>query len=143
MKDCYGWCKKLLEVDLSAGSTRITTPPTTLLHGYLGGRGLGARLVYDNGVVDPLSPENILVFAAGPLTGTPAPASGRASVSTKSPATGTIFDANAGGKFGYLLKRAGFDAIVLRGGAEKPVIINIKDENVDIILREDLWGLNA
>ncbi len=142
-EDCYGWCARILEINLSKDSIKTITPNSGLLHDYLGGRGLGARFVYDNGVVDALSEDNILVFAAGPLTGTPTPASGRASVTTKSPATGTIFDANAGGKFGNTMKRAGFDAIVVRGMAETPVVIVIEDEEVCIKERVDLWGINV
>jgi len=142
-EDRYGWCGRILEINLSAGSITTITPQSNLLHEYLGGRGLGARFVYDNGVVDALSEDNILVFAAGPLTGTPTPASGRASVTTKSPATGTIFDANAGGKFGYVLKKAGFDAIVVRGIAEMPVIIEVENDEVDIKDGRNLWGINV
>ncbi|HEC57719.1 MAG TPA: aldehyde ferredoxin oxidoreductase [Candidatus Syntrophoarchaeum butanivorans] len=138
----FGWCRKILEVDLSDESIKEISPPYELLRCYLGGRGLGVRLVYDNGRVTPLSPDNLLVFAAGPLTGTPTPASGRASVVTRSPATGTIFDANAGGKFGYELKRAGFDAIVLKGRADRPVILEIEDDEVEIRNGDDLWGCN-
>ena len=107
-----GWNNRILRIDLFKNRIDDYVPEVALLKNYLGGRGLGAKIVYDNGQVDALSPDNILVFAAGPLTGTTTPASGRVSLSTKSPLTGTIFDSNCGGSFGpelslrilYLLK---------------------------------------
>ena len=116
----YGWTGKMLRVDLSTRSTKIEDIDEEILHLYLGGRGLGAYLVYTEVPPDttPLDPENILAFCAGAMTGIRVPTGGRASMSTLSPLTGTIFDANSGSQFGVRLKWAGYDALVITGRAE-------------------------
>ncbi|MCK4397813.1 MAG: hypothetical protein KAV25_02345, partial [Methanophagales archaeon] len=141
----YGWKKKILRIDLSKSERRIDSfvPEQSLLNDYLGGRGLGAKILYDAGRVEPLSPANLLVFAAGPLTGTSTPSSGRVSLSTKSPLTGTIFDSNCGGSFGPELKKAGYDAIIIAGKSPDPVFIEIEDDRVELKSAEMLWGENV
>ncbi|MBN1763179.1 MAG: aldehyde ferredoxin oxidoreductase family protein [Methanomicrobia archaeon] len=143
MTTAHGWKKRILQIDLSKGKVNSFTPDRSLLQEYIGGRGLGAKIVYDAGRVDALSPANLLVFAAGPLTGTTTPASGRVSLSTKSPLTGTIFDSNCGGSFGPELKKAGYDAIVITDKSPEPVVLAIEDEHVDIKPAGALWGKNA
>ena len=143
MKAVYGWRNKILRIDLSKGEVDRFAPDASLLRGYIGGRGLGAKIVYDTGRVDALSPANLLVFAAGPLTGTTTPASGRVSLSTKSPLTGTIFDSNCGGSFGPELKKAGYDALIIAGKSPELVFIEIEDDKVDIRPAEKLWGKNV
>ncbi len=138
-----GWKNKILRIDLSESQIDSFVPDASLLKNYLGGRGLGAKMVYDNGQVDALAPANLLVFAAGPLTGTTTPASGRVSLSTKSPLTGTIFDSNCGGSFGPELKKAGYDAIIITGKSPEPVFIEIEDERVELKSAVTLWGKNA
>ena len=93
----------------------------------LGGKGLGAWLLYTEqpAGVDPLSPENLMIFHTGPLTGTTAPTAGRFGLTTKSPATGTYFDAYCGGYWGNMLKYAGYDALVITGAAKNPVMLVI------------------
>ncbi len=92
-----GWAGRILYVDLSTGQTRIESLDPHVARDYLGGRGLGTRIVYDQvpPKADPLGEDNILAFCAGPLTGVPVPMAGRFSLSTKSPLTGTIFDSNS------------------------------------------------
>ncbi|MBN1455747.1 MAG: aldehyde ferredoxin oxidoreductase family protein [Methanomicrobia archaeon] len=143
MNPGYGWLGRILRIDLSTGGSDCVTPDETLLRDYIGGRGLGVKLVYDAGRVDALSPANPLIFATGPLTGTKAPASGRVSLSTKSPLTGTIFDSNCGGSFGPELKRAGYDAVVITGRSPDPVILGIEDDQVELRPAEKLWGKNV
>jgi aldehyde:ferredoxin oxidoreductase len=143
MKAAYGWKKKILRIDLSERHIDSFMPEASMLQKYIGGRGLGAKIVYDAGRVDALSPGNVLVFAAGPLTGTTTPASGRVSLSTKSPLTGTIFDSNCGGSFGPELKKAGYDAIIITGKSPEPVFIEIEDERVEIKSALALWGKNV
>ncbi|RZN43910.1 MAG: aldehyde ferredoxin oxidoreductase [Methanophagales archaeon ANME-1-THS] len=143
MKTVYGWKKKILRIDLSRSQIDTVVPDESILRQYLGGRGLGAKIVYDAGHVDALAPSNLLVFAAGPLTGTTTPASGRVSVSTKSPLTGTIFDSNCGGTFGPELKKAGYDAISITGKSPEPVFIEVEDERVELKSASALWGKNA
>lgn len=140
----YGWTGKIVTVDLTHG--KITEKPSNLdiLHSFIGGRGLGTKLYCDSAPpnIDPLNPENPLVFATGPLTGTTAPMSGRHSMVTKSPLTGTIFSSSAGGHFGKELKFAGIDALVITGRAKEPVYISIKDNDIEILLAENVWGKN-
>jgi aldehyde:ferredoxin oxidoreductase len=137
-----GWMGNVLDVNLSTGEV-ITKPlDMDLARQYLGGRGLGARILWDEvgPEVDPLSPANVLIFAGGPLTGTGYQTSNRFSVSTKSPLTGTVLDANSGGFWGMQFKRTGFDALIVRGKAEKPVYIEIKPGTVEIKDAAALWG---
>lgn len=138
----HGWIGQLLHVDLTTRETRVEPLDDQLATQYLGGRGLGARYLWDHSlaVSDPLSPENPLVFATGPLTGTPAPASGRFSVSTLSPLTGTIFDANSGGRWGVELKAAGFDVLVVEGASREPLVLRIADGEATLEDAGDLWG---
>ncbi len=143
MNAVYGWRNKILRIDLSKGKVDSFAPEASLLKGYIGGRGLGAKLVYDAGRVDAFAPANLLVFAAGPLTGTTTPASGRVSLSTKSPLTGTIFDSNCGGSFGPELKKAGYDAIFIDGKSPEPVFIEIEDDRVELKSAGVLWGKNV
>ena len=143
MNTSYGWKKRILRIDLSATQIDTFVPDSSLLKQYIGGRGLGAKIVYDAGRVDALAPSNLLVFAAGPLTGTTTPASGRVSASTKSPLTGTIFDSNCGGTFGPELKKAGYDAIIITGKSPEPVFIEIEDDRVELKSAEALWGKNV
>jgi aldehyde:ferredoxin oxidoreductase len=139
----YGWKNRILKINLSEYRIDSFVPDDSLLKNYLGGRGLGAKILYNAGRVDALSPANLLVFAAGPLTGTTTPASGRVSLSTKSPLTGTIFDSNCGGSFGPELKKAGYDAIIIAGKSPEPVFIEIEDDRVEIKSAGALWGKNV
>jgi aldehyde:ferredoxin oxidoreductase len=137
-----GWMGNVLDVNLTTGEV-ITKPlDMELARQYLGGRGLGARMLWDEvgPEVDALSPANVLIFAGGPLTGTGYQTSNRFSVSTKSPLTGTVLDANSGGFWGMQFKRTGFDAMIVRGKAEKPVYIEIKPGTVEIKDASALWG---
>ncbi len=140
-----GWTGNILNIDLT--TERIETIPLDmeLARQFLGGRGLGARLLWDlvGPQVDPLSPENVLIFATGPLTASGAQTSNRFSVSTKSPLTGTVLDANSGGWWGMQFKRTGYDVLIVRGRAAKPVFIEITPAGVTIQPAGDLWGLGV
>jgi aldehyde:ferredoxin oxidoreductase len=140
-----GWAGKILDINLSSGKVDITPTQPEIAHLFLGGRGLGGRLLWDlvGPEVDPLSKDNVLIFATGPLTGTGYQTSNRFSVSTKSPLTGTILDANSGGYWGMQFKKAGFDALIVRGAAENPVWIEIKQDQVSIHDASNLWGLRV
>jgi aldehyde:ferredoxin oxidoreductase len=139
----HGWIGKLLRVDLNTSNVTIEDIDEEVLHLYLGGRGLGAYLVFTevSPNIDPLGPENILAFCTGAMTGVPVPTGGRSSLSTLSPLTGTIFDTNAGSTFGVRLKWAGFDALVISGKAETPVWLHVTSEGAAIQPADDLWGL--
>src|SRR5512140_2034063 len=140
-----GWNGKILDIDLGNLSYKTYPLDMEMAHQFIGGRGLGARLLWDlvGPEVDPLAPENVLIFTNGPLTGTAYQTSNRFSVSTKSPLTGTILDANSGGFWGMQFKRTGYAVLVVRGKAEKPVYIEIKEDRADIHDAADIWGLRV
>ncbi len=136
-----GYRNRVARVDLTKG--KITYEPLNQddLRKYVGGRGLGAKYVFDNGVaVEPLSPKNILVFMTGPLSGTDVNLSGRIAVCTKSPLTGTITDSHHGGWSGSRLKWAGLDGIIFSGKAEKPSYALVSEGNVKLYSAASLWG---
>lgn len=140
-----GWAGRILHVDLSTGQTHIESLDPALARAYLGGRGLGARIVFDRvpPSADPLGEENILAFCAGPLTGVQVPMAGRFSLSTKSPLTGTIFDSNSGGQWGVRLKWAQWDALVVSGRAASPVWIELDENGATLHDAAALWGLDV
>jgi len=135
MESHGGWNFKILDVDLSDRRIKEKKLDLETARKFLGGRGLGVKILCDasqkHGVFEAFSDENPLVFAVGPLTGL-APMSGRHVVVSKSPLTGTIFDSSAGGFFGVELKFAGYDAVVVRGRAERLVYLEIEDEHCEI-----------
>jgi aldehyde:ferredoxin oxidoreductase len=112
---------------------------------FLGGKGLGAHILYQNlkPHTDPLSEDNILIFATSPLTGTIAPTANRFCVVTKSPLTGTFLDSHCGGSFGVGLKEAGFDALVIEGAAEELSLLVIEDDEVDLRGAQWLRGMTT
>ncbi len=136
---------KILKVNLSEKKVETETIPEDVLRKFIGGRGLGSYYLFKlmNPEADALSPENVLIFATGPLTGTPAPTGGRYMVICKSPLTGLIACSNSGGNFGAELKSAGYDMIVITGKADSPVYIAIKDDLVEIKPASHLWGLDT
>jgi len=137
-----GWHGKLLRVDLSTRSWSAEDLNMDWAHQYLGQRGLATRYLFAeiDARVDALSPENKLIFATGPLTGTPAPTGARYSVVTKSPLTQAIACSNAGGFFGAELKNAGWDMIILEGQASGPVYLMIEDDKISLHDADELWG---
>lgn len=136
------YCNRILRVDLTTSQIAVTPLPADVMPLFLGGKGLGAYLLYTEqpAGVDPLSPGNHLIFHTGPLTGTTAPTAGRFGVTTRSPATGTYFDAYCGGYWGQTFKYAGYDALVVTGAADQPVMLVIDDDQVEIRPADDLWG---
>ena len=129
-------------VDLTHNTVEVKETDPSLLARFLGGRGLGAKLVYDlvPPGADPLGPENVIVFTGGLFSGTPWPAASRYHVTFKSPTTGGMGYANAGGGFGPELAMCGFDAVVVRGQASQPVYLEITDGAVAIRPADHLWG---
>ena len=116
-----------LRLDLSRRTCSEEALSADVARAYLGGRGLGAYLALRERLfeVEPLAPENLLIFAPGPLTGTGAPASGRYSVTSRSPLTGTVFDGNSGGNFGNALRRLGWDYLIVTGALDEPGYVTI------------------
>jgi len=138
----YGYHGKILRINLKERSIKKEDLDLNLAKKYLGGRGLGNKILMDEvgATVDALSPENKLIIATGPLSGTPTPTGGRYMVITKSPLTGTIACSNSGGRWGAELKFAGYDLIIVEDQADSPVYISIKDDNVEIKDASHLWG---
>jgi aldehyde:ferredoxin oxidoreductase len=137
-----GYVGKLLFVDLTKGTLQEKPLSEELARNFIGGYGIGARLLYDmmKPGVDPLGPQNILGFISGPLNGTGAFFGGRYTVVCKSPVTGGWNDANSGGFFGPELKRAGFDGIFISGASDKPVYLFVKDGKAEIRDAKRFWG---
>jgi aldehyde:ferredoxin oxidoreductase len=137
-----GYVGKLLFVDLTKGTLETKALSEELARNFIGGYGIGARLLYDRMKpgVDPLGPDNILGLVSGPLNGTGAFFGGRYTVVCKSPVTGGWNDANSGGFFGPELKRAGFDGVFVSGASPKPVYLFIKDGKAEIRDARHLWG---
>ncbi|HEY95099.1 MAG TPA: aldehyde ferredoxin oxidoreductase family protein [Dehalococcoidia bacterium] len=137
-----GYMGKILFVNLSTGELQEETPDDSLYRNFLGGYGIGARIMYDRMKpgVDPLGPDNMLGFATGPLTGSPAIVGTRYQVMAKSPITGGWGDANSGGDFGPYLKFAGYDAVFFTGISDKPVYLFIDNGKAELLDASDLWG---
>jgi aldehyde:ferredoxin oxidoreductase len=137
-----GFHGRVLVADLSRGELRdVPLDPATAL-AYLGGRGLGTRLLYDtiDPACDPLGPDNAFVIAASPLIGSSAPTAGRGHMVFKSPLTGVIGTSNSGGTWGHAFKSAGYDALIVTGAAAAPVMLDIAPDRVELLPADRLWG---
>lgn len=137
-----GWHGKILRVDLTNQKTSVEDVDPQVARDFLGGRGWAIRYLYNevDPMVDPLAPENKLIFATGPLTATTAPTGNRYMVVTKSPLTGALAHSNSGGDFPTWMKRTGFDMFIFEGKAEKPVYLWVNEDEVEIRSAEHLWG---
>ena len=140
-----GYMGKIAFVDLTQGAVRTEELSDEVARGFIGGYGIGARVLFERipRGADPLGPENVLGFAAGPLTGTRAPTGGRYMACCKSPLTGGWGDANSGGYFGSELKAAGFDAIFVSGAAAAPCYLRVADGRIEIRDAARFWGLDT
>lgn len=139
----HGWTGTILRIDLTSGKSWKERLSPDFLYAYLGGRGLGIRLMRDHISLDPLAPQMPLVFAAGPLCGTSAPAMDRLSIVSRSPLTGTVFDWPAGGGFAQKLKGAGFDALFITGRSNEPAVVAVTPTGAEILPATGLWGKDA
>jgi len=137
-----GYTGKILFVDLTAGTIREESPPESIYRDFIGGTGLGVRILYERmkPKADPLGPENILGFVTGPLTATPTPGSGRFMVVAKSPLTGAWAEANSGGFWGPELKWAGYDGVFVSGASPKPVYLLLSGGKAELRDASHLWG---
>lgn len=133
---------KILRVDLTLEKVWTEDLNDQWAKKYIGGKGLGLRYLFDvsGPEVNPLSPENALIFMTGPLAGTAAPGSSRVCITTKSPATGTFLDSHMGGTIGAEIKYAGYDGIIITGKASAPVYLRINDDAVTIKNAQSIWG---
>ncbi|MDT3697923.1 MAG: aldehyde ferredoxin oxidoreductase family protein [Thermincola sp.] len=141
----FGWTGKVLRINLTTGQINIEHPALDRYQQYIGGRGLGCAMLWEEvpAQVEPLSPENKLIFLTGPFTGTKVPTSGRFTVTAKSPLTGTVFDSNSGGIWGARLKKAGYDGLIVEGKSDKPVYLKITENGAWIKDAAGVWGLNV
>jgi aldehyde:ferredoxin oxidoreductase len=133
---------RVLRVDLTAGVVRQEPLDVAFARTYIGGRGFTSRMQYDliPPAIDPLGPENVLIIAPGALTGTSAPSAARCVVAARSPLTGIFGDANTGGFFGAILKRAGYSLVLIHGQSPQPVYLRIDDDQVKLCDARHLWG---
>jgi aldehyde:ferredoxin oxidoreductase len=141
----HGWHGRILRVNLTTGTIREETFSEQEAHKYFGGRGLAIKVLLDgmDPTADPLSPENLLVMATGPLTSTPAPTGNRYMVVSKSPLTGALSNSNSGGVFPTMMKRSGYDLFVFEGAAGKPVYLYVDERKAELRDATHLWGLDT
>jgi aldehyde:ferredoxin oxidoreductase len=138
----HGWCGKILRVDLSRGTITAEKLDPRVARDFIGGRGFGIYYLRKevDPQCDPLGPQNKIIMAAGPLTGTAAPTGARYVVTTKSPLTGAITCANSGGNFPAELKQSGHDGLIIEGVSAKPVYLWIDGDRAELRPAEHLWG---
>jgi aldehyde:ferredoxin oxidoreductase len=140
-----GYGGRIAYIDLTEGNISTQRLDEGTARKYLGGKGLGAYLLYNNvsPSTEPYAPENSLIFITGPLAGTTFPAAARSGVITKSPMTGTFLDSYAGGYLGPYMKYAGYDALVITGKATNPVYLIIDEGKISINQAQHLWGFSS
>jgi len=141
----YGYNGRLVLVDLSGRSFKVLGLDEGLARLYIGGKGLANKILYDYGIwnYDPLSPENLLVFASGPLGGTRIPMASRAWAAFRSPLTGILGGSNLGGSLAAIMKYAGVDALIVRGASKEPVYLVVEGGSVEFRSASHLWGLDS
>ncbi|MFC1936242.1 aldehyde ferredoxin oxidoreductase family protein [Chloroflexota bacterium] len=141
----HGWHGKILRINLTKNSHTIEEIDPKTAKDFIGGRGWAIKYLYDeiDPKVDPLAPENKLIFATGPLTSTPAPTGNRYMVVTKSPLTGALSNSNSGGVYPTEMKRTGFDLFIFEGKAPQPVYLWVNENHIEIRSADHLWGKNV
>ena len=141
----YAFMGTILRVNLTEGEISAETIREDWAREFVGGAGLATKYLYEemSKGIDPLGPENVLIFMAGPLTGTASASASRYSVVAKSPLTGIWGHANSGGSFGPALKRSGYDGIIFEGAALEPVYLKIVDGQAELCAAGHLWGKNV
>lgn len=140
-----GYTGKVLRINLTHRTSQTETLPFETARDYIGGAGFCIKYLYDELIpgIDPLGPENKLVFAGGPFTGTSVPCASRMAVGSKSPLTGAMGVAMTGGHFPAELKMAGYDVVIIEGRSENPVYVYIKDDHVSFRDAGGLWGMKT
>ena len=128
MKPQGGFWGKLLRINLTDQTSKAEPIPEEMLKKYLGGAALGAKILYDElkPGIDPLGPDNKIIYTTGPITGTDAPSVSRLNIATKSPLTGTVTNALSGGYFPVELKWTGYDAVIIEGKSENRCISTLE-----------------
>jgi len=137
-----GWTGQILRVNLTTRTFRTEPFTEEFAHTWIGGRGFAVKYLYDElrPGIDPLGPENKLVAAVGPISGIPAPNTGKTVVAAKSPMTGGYGDGNLGTRFTDQIRKAGYDALIVEGRAERPTMLSIDDDRVEFLPADDVWG---
>jgi aldehyde:ferredoxin oxidoreductase len=140
-----GWTSKFLRVNLTKTKGSADQYGAIMAKAFLGGRGFAVKILWDELVpwTDPLGPDNKLVFAAGPLTGFALPSSGKMIVAAKSPLTGGYGDGNIGTQAAVQMRRAGYDAMIIEGKANEPMVVLVRDNDVEFLDGKELWGLSS
>ncbi len=141
----FGYHKKLIRVDLTGRKSEMEELDEKVIRKYLGGLGIEAKILYEETgpETDPLGPENILMAVTGPYTGTGVPTSGRHHLVARSPLTGLFGESNVGGSWAVHLKKAGFDGIHIKGRAEEPVYLWIREGKIEIRDAREIWGKDS
>jgi aldehyde:ferredoxin oxidoreductase len=140
-----GYCGKILRINLTEQTAKEEKLPLEIAKGFIGGAGFGIKYLYDevDAGTDPLSPDNKLIFASGPFSGTTIPCASRMAVTGKSPLTGAVGMALTGGYFPVELKYAGYDALIVEGKAEQPTYVWIKDGKTQFRSAKKVWGMRT
>lgn len=137
-----GWSGKYLRINLSSKQVKKEEYDLEFAHKWVGGRGFAIKILWDElkPGIDPLGPENKLIIALGTLSGLAAPTSAKAVVAAKSPLTGGYGDGNIGSKAAMQLRKAGYDYLIIEGKAEKPTLLNIEDDKIELLSADEVWG---
>jgi len=138
----YGWTGSILRINLSSRTAKKESYSEEFAHTWVGGRGFATKILYDEVMpgTDPLGPDNKFIVALGPIAGIPAPNTGKAVVAAKSPLTGFYGDGNLGTRVSEHLRKAGYDALIIEGRADRPTMLYIEDDRVEFLPADDLWG---
>ncbi len=138
----YGWTGNILRVNLSTKTFRKEPFSEEFAHKWVGGRGFATKILYDEVKpgTDPLGPDNKLIVALGPIAGIPAPNTGKCVVAAKSPLTGFYGDGNLGTRVSEHLRKAGYDAMIVEGKADRPTMIYVEDDKVEFLPADEVWG---
>ena len=139
-----GYAGKILRVNLTHAKITTERISDQMKEMFLGGRGFAVKILWDEVKgVDPLSEDNKIILATGPLTGLPVPSSGKMVIATKSPLTGGYGDSNIGTRVSVHFKKAGYDVLVIEGCSQHPCYLSIEDDKVQILDAKDLWGMDT
>jgi len=138
-----GWTGRILHIDLAGREWHTVCPPPEVYRKFIGGKGLAGYFLRPHATLPWDHPDMPLLIVTGPLVGTAAPTSGRTTVMSRSPLTGTVADSSVGGRLGFQLKRAGWDGILITGRASLPCGIEIEEDSVRIVDSPELWGLDT
>ena len=140
-----GYWNRILRIDLTNGKITKEKIDDEIFKLFVGGAGIGAKILWDEvpPKVDPFDTDNKLIFAVGPFQGHPVPGSAKFSIISKSPLTNTYADSAAGASWGPLFKKTGYDVLIIQGKSEKPVYINIGDDEVEIRDAKNIWGMDS